>query len=140
MIATSGFEAVDWALLAIIVVLLAGSGFLALAETSLVRTSRVRARALVDDERRGSRQLAALVERPETFLNPVLLLVLICQLVSATLVGVLASSPKYGVVRSIRASYSVLRTLHFVFLVSHPSSFITQHSYFDPPRLWVEPW
>ncbi len=31
-----------------------------------------------------------LVERPERFLNPILLLVLVCQLVSATLVGVLA--------------------------------------------------
>ncbi|MGH8980667.1 MAG: hemolysin family protein, partial [Acidimicrobiales bacterium] len=33
-----------------------------------------------------------LVEHPENFLNPVLLLVLVCQLVSATLVGVLASA------------------------------------------------
>ena len=78
-------------LLAIIIVLLVGSGLLALAETSLVRTSKVKAKSLADDGRRGARPLVRLVEHPEKFLNPVLLLVLICQLVSATLVGVLAS-------------------------------------------------
>jgi CBS domain containing-hemolysin-like protein len=86
----TGFRTSDWALVAVIVVLLAASGLLALAETSLVRTSRVKATALAADHRRGSRQLVELVEHPERFLNPVLLLVLVCQLVSATLVGVLA--------------------------------------------------
>ncbi len=44
----------------------------------------------MDDHRRGAGPLLRLTEHPEQFLNPVLLLVLICQLVSATLVGVLA--------------------------------------------------
>ncbi len=92
MTATTGFRGVDWLLIAVIVVLLGLSGFLALSETSLVRTSRVKAKALLDDNRRGARQLVRLVEHPEQFLNPLLLLVLICQLVSATLVGVLASA------------------------------------------------
>ena len=102
MIAATGFRAVDWLLIAVILVLLAVSGLLALAETSLVRTSRVKAKALLDEHRRGARQLVRLVEHPEQFLNPVLLLVLICQLVSATLVGVLASR----VVGRARASWS----------------------------------
>ena len=63
---------------------------LALAETSLVRTSRAKALALEDDHHRGARQLVRLVEHPETFLNGVLLMVLVCQLVTATLVGLLA--------------------------------------------------
>ena len=92
VVATGGFRATDWVLLAVVVVLLAASGLLALAETSLVRTSRVKAKALLDERRRGARPLTRLVERPEQFLNPVLLLVLICQLVSATFVGVLASA------------------------------------------------
>jgi putative hemolysin len=90
VIGTTGWRPVDGALLAVIVVLLAGSGVLALAETSLVRTSRVKAQSLLDQHRHGSRPLARLVEHPERFLNPILLLVLVCQLVSATLVGVLA--------------------------------------------------
>jgi putative hemolysin len=89
-IAATGWRPVDAALLAVIVVLLFGSGILALAETSLVRTSRVKARSLSDQHRRGARPLVRLVEKPERFLNPILLLVLVCQLVSATLVGVLA--------------------------------------------------
>jgi putative hemolysin len=92
VIAETGFQPIDWLLVALIVVLLAFSGLLALAETSLVRTSRVKAKSLLDEGRRGSRQLVRLVEHPEQFLNPVLLLVLVCQLVSATLVGVLASA------------------------------------------------
>jgi putative hemolysin len=91
VVAAAGFRATDWVLLVVIVVLLVASGLLALAETSLVRTSRVKARALLDEHRRGARPLTRLVEHPEQFLNPILLLVLICQLVSATLVGVLAS-------------------------------------------------
>ena len=87
----AGFQPVDGVLIAVIVVLLVFSGMLALAETSLVRTSRVKAKSLADEQRRGARQLVRLVEKPERFLNPVLLLVLICQLVSATLVGVLAA-------------------------------------------------
>jgi CBS domain containing-hemolysin-like protein len=71
-----------------VVILLGLSALLALAETSLVRTSRSRARALVEKGARGARSLSRLVEHPERFLAPVLLLVLICQLVSATLIGV----------------------------------------------------
>ena len=91
MIATVGFRAGDVILLAVMVLLLVGSGFLALAETSLVRTSKVKAYSLAEDKRKGSAPLTRLVEHPDRFLNPVLLLVLVCQLVAATLVGVLAS-------------------------------------------------
>jgi CBS domain containing-hemolysin-like protein len=92
LVASAGLHPVDWVLIAVIVVLLAASGVLALAETSLVRTSQVKAKALLDDRRRGARTLVRLVEHPEQFLNTVLLLELVCQLVSATLVGVLASA------------------------------------------------
>jgi putative hemolysin len=86
----SGFHATDAALLVVVVVLLFGSAVLALAETSLVRTSRAKALALEDDRHRGAKQLVRLVENPSTFLNGVLLMVLVCQLVTATLVGLLA--------------------------------------------------
>jgi CBS domain containing-hemolysin-like protein len=91
VLATTGFHAVDAILIVVIAVLLVGSGVLAMAETSLVRTSRIKAKSLVDEKRRGARQLARLVENPSNFLNPILLLVLICQLVSATLVGIVAA-------------------------------------------------
>jgi putative hemolysin len=87
---TSSFKATDGILIAVVVVLLVLSAGLALAETSLVRTTRAKAMSLEDDGRRGARQLVRLVQNPQGFLNPVLLLVLICQLVTATLVGILA--------------------------------------------------
>jgi CBS domain containing-hemolysin-like protein len=88
--AAASFGATDWILLVVVVVLIALSALFSMSETSLTRTSRVKAMSLEDDERRGARQLVHLVEHPERFLNPVLLLVLICQLVAATLVGILA--------------------------------------------------
>jgi CBS domain containing-hemolysin-like protein len=80
----------DWVLLAIVVVLLAVSAGLAMAETSLVRTSKAKAKALEDEGRRGSHRLVRLVEHPQRFLNGVLLLVLVSQLLVATIVGILA--------------------------------------------------
>jgi putative hemolysin len=84
------FSAGDGILLVVVILLLGASAVLALAETSLVRTSRAKALALEDERHHGARQLVRLVEHPETFLNGVLLVVLICQLVTATLVGLLA--------------------------------------------------
>jgi putative hemolysin len=88
--AASRFRPTDWILIALVLLLLVASAGLALAETSLVRMSRTKAMALEDDGRRGSGSLLRLVQDPEGFLNPVLLLVLISQLVTATLVGILA--------------------------------------------------
>jgi CBS domain containing-hemolysin-like protein len=92
VIIASGWRTSDLYELIAIVILLAASGLLATAETSLVRTSRIKAISLADQHRRGAKKLLGLVEHPERFLNPILLMVLICQLVSATLIGVLASA------------------------------------------------
>jgi CBS domain containing-hemolysin-like protein len=91
LVSTVNFTAADGVLVVVVLLLLAASALLALAETSLVRMSRAKAAALVDDGRRGAKVLVRLTENPQGFLNPVLLLVLVCQLVVATLVGILAS-------------------------------------------------
>ena len=115
----------DTVLVAVVVVLLALSGFFAMAETSLVRMSKSRARSLRDEGRRGSRPLLRLAEAPETFLNPLLLLVLICQLVSATLVGVLAGHlfGAAGVLVATAAEVVVI----FVVFEAIPKNFAVQH-------------
>ncbi|HEX8771606.1 MAG TPA: hemolysin family protein, partial [Acidimicrobiales bacterium] len=64
--------------------------FLAMAETSLTRMNRVKALTLVEEGRRGAPALLRLVEHPERFLNPVLFTTLLCHLVAATLIGVIA--------------------------------------------------
>jgi len=78
-------------MLVVIVVMLLASTFLALAETALTRMTRTKAQALVEEGRPGAARLLDLVERPERFLNVVLLVVLVFQLVQATLTGILAS-------------------------------------------------
>src|ERR1019366_7334960 len=88
--ASEHFGTTDVILVVVVVVLLVASALLALAETALVRTSKAKALSLRDERRRGSGRLVRLVENPQAFLNPILLLVLICQLVTATLVGILA--------------------------------------------------
>jgi CBS domain containing-hemolysin-like protein len=78
-----------WMIVAILV-LLGVLSFLALAETGLTQMSRVKAQALADDGNPQGPRLVRLVERPERFLNPVLLAINICQTVQATLTGILA--------------------------------------------------
>lgn len=91
ILAASRFSPGDIGLLVAVVVLLAISALLSLAETGLVRTSKARARSLVEAHRRGARSLLRLVEDPEQgYLAPVLFVVLVCQLVAATLVGIVA--------------------------------------------------
>ncbi len=70
--------------------------------------NRIKAKALVDEKRRGARQLARLIENPERFLNVILLLVLICQLVSATLVGVVAEHLLGGIGVLVGAAFEVV--------------------------------
>ena len=126
LLATSGFRTEDAILIVVIIVLLAGSGVLAMAETSLVRMSKVKAKSLVDEKRRGARQLARLVEKPANFLNPILLLVLICQLVSATLVGIVAEHlfGGWGVLLGIVFEVVVI----FVFFEAVPKNWAVQHA------------
>jgi putative hemolysin len=120
LIAVEGFHTEDSVLIVVIVILLAVSGLLALAETSLVRMTRIKAKAMVDEKRRGARQLARLVENPAGFLNPILLLVLICQLVSATLVGVVAEHLLGGIGVLVGAAFEVI--VIFVFFEAVPKN------------------
>jgi putative hemolysin len=120
VIATSGLTGADYVYLVVIIVLLAASGMLALAETSLVRMNRIKAKSMVEEKRRGARQLARLVEKPAQFLNPILLLVLICQLVSATLVGVVAEHLLGGIGVLVGAVFEVV--VIFVFFEAVPKN------------------
>jgi CBS domain containing-hemolysin-like protein len=126
LLAAEGFHLEDGLLVLIIAVLLAASGVLAMAETSLVRMNRIKAKSLVDEKKRGARQLARLVENPANFLNPILLLVLICQLISATLVGIVAEHlfGGLGVVLGIVFEIVVI----FVFFEAVPKNWAVQHA------------
>jgi putative hemolysin len=121
----SRFRSTDWILIGTVVVLLVVTAALALAETSLVRMSRTKAMALEDDGRRGAGSLLRLVQHPEGFLNPVLLLVLVSQLVTATLVGILADR-WFGAVGVVAATVFEVVVI-FVFAEALPKNWAVQN-------------
>jgi len=83
-------SSVDILLALVAVVLIIASGFLALAETALTRMNLIKALTLQERRRRGAGTLARLMEHPERWLNPLLFVLLVCNLVAATLVGLVA--------------------------------------------------
>ena len=111
---------------AIVVGLIFLAGFFAMAETSLTRISRIKAITMEEEGRRGAARLTSLVEHPERFLNPVLLLVLVCHIIAATLVGALAEQlfGALGVVVAIFFEVVVI----FVFAEAAPKTWAVQHT------------
>jgi putative hemolysin len=112
-------------MLVAIVLLVVTAAFLALAETSLTRMSRVKALALQEEGRRGAGLLIRLVDHPERFLNPILLLVLVCHLVAATLVGVLATR-FFGALGVAAATFFEVVVI-FVLAEAAPKTWALQH-------------
>jgi CBS domain containing-hemolysin-like protein len=117
-------SAAEWLLAAVIVLLVLGVGLFAMAETSITRMSRVKAIALEEEGRRGSRRLVRLLEHPERVLNPILLLVLVFQLLLATLVGVL-TGPHGAAGVAIGFVFEVV--VIFVLAESAPKTWAIQH-------------
>jgi len=98
---------------------------LAVAETALTRINRSKANALVEEGRPGAHHLLALVEKPERFLNPLLLVILVCQVVEAALAGVLADRlwGGWGLVGVIVLNVIVV----FVFAEAAPKTWAVLH-------------
>ncbi|MFF4773587.1 hemolysin family protein [Microtetraspora fusca] len=71
------------------VVLIVVGGLIASAETALSRISRVRAEEFVKEGRRGALRLQAIVKDPPRYLNLLLLLRLICELVATVIATLL---------------------------------------------------
>lgn len=114
----------DVGILAAVVGLIALAGFLALAETSLTRMNRVKAMTLEEEGRRGASRLTRLVEHPERFLNPVLLLLLICHVVASILVGILFE--QYGAWGIVLATFMEVVVI-FVLAEAAPKTWAVQH-------------
>jgi putative hemolysin len=112
--------------LAAIVVLLGILVVLAVAETSLTRVNRVKVITLVEEERRGARALARLIEHPERFLNSILLLVKVCQTVTAILVGFVAGR-LFGAIGVVLGAFLNVVVL-FVLTEAAPKTWAIQHT------------
>ena len=122
-------------MLVAVMALISTAGFLAMAETSLTRTSRVKALTLAEEKRRGANALLHLVEHPERFLNPILLLVLLCHLVAATLVGILSEDLFGALGVAVAVAFEVV--VIFVLAEALPKTYAVQHA--DRASLIVAP-
>jgi CBS domain containing-hemolysin-like protein len=120
------FTTADAWLLVVVAVFIALSAFLALAETGLTRTSRVKAVALEEQGKRGATALLRLMEHPERTLNPVLFLLLLCNTVAATLVGVVAAHAFGPLGVAIATAFEVV--VIFIFAEAMPKTWAIQHS------------
>ena len=112
-------------MLVAVFVLIGAAAILAMSETALTRTNRIKALTLSEEQRRGSQALVRLVEHPERFLNPVLLLVLLCHLVAATLIGVIAERLFGPVGVAVATAFEVV--VVFVLAESLPKTYAVQH-------------
>ena len=101
-----------WMAVAIVALTLL-SVFTAMAETSLLRISKAKAKSLVEEGKPGAVALQELVESPERWLNALLLVVLVSQIVQASLTGVLAGNlfGAKGVIIGVALNVSVMYVL-----------------------------
>jgi len=108
-----------------IIALLVVSAFLAMAETALTSLSRTTVTALQEEGSRGANTLKHLIDEPEHFLNPVLMVLLLCELSEAVLVGVLSYRwwGPWGVVFASIINMAVV----FVFTEAAPKTWARQH-------------
>jgi putative hemolysin len=123
---TRALQTTDIWLLVVVFVFIVISGFLAMSETGLTRMNRVKAIALEEQGRRGATALRKLIEHPERAINPVLFLLLLCNTVAATLVGVVAAHVvgPLGVV--VATAFEVV--FIFVFAEAAPKTWAVQNT------------
>jgi CBS domain containing-hemolysin-like protein len=116
----------EWLILVAIVVLFLVSIALAMAETAFTRMSRIRALALEEEGVKNAGRLAVMLESPVSTLNSLLLVVLACQLSSATLIGVLVE----GLLGAIGVAVGTVAevVLFFVFAEVAPKTYALQHT------------
>jgi CBS domain containing-hemolysin-like protein len=124
----------DTGLLVLAFVLVVIAGVFAMVETAISRTSRVRADALLRDDRRGAERLAALVAEAPRYLNVVLLLRIAAELTAVSIVTaiVVRARSDSGWV-SIVVAAALMVVVSFVLVGVAPRTIGVQHS--DPVAL-----
>jgi putative hemolysin len=108
-----------------IVILFAASGVFAFAETAFVKASRIKLHSLAERGNRRAARVLDLYEHQERTLNSVLLLLLGCQMVSATLLGSVLE-PTYGTAGLLVGSLLEI-TIFFTFAEVAPKTYAVTH-------------
>jgi putative hemolysin len=119
----------------IVVLLVFTVTFLAMAETALTRITKIRAASLLEDGRRGADALVRLVNHPDRFLNPLLLLIMSLHFAISTIVAILVgdSLPPWGTGAVVGTEISTV----FVISESAPKTWALQNT--DRAALLVAP-
>lgn len=134
-----------WMMVAICVLLLIAIGT-AVAETAIVRITRPKASALSDEGRSGSSPLLELVESPERWINSLLLVALLCQLVQATLTGIVVGRIFDNSPLAIAIATALNVAIVFVLAEAAPKTWALQHPEraalvsARPVKMFVELW
>jgi len=120
------FATEDVVLLVVVGVLIVCTGFLAMAETALTRTTKLKALTLVEEKRRRAATLLWLVQHIDQVLPIVLFALAVTTLVAATLVGVVAGHAfgPLGVV--VATAFEVV--IIFVLAELAPKTWAVQHT------------
>jgi CBS domain containing-hemolysin-like protein len=116
----------DWILIAIVAVLFCFSILLALAEMAFSRMNRIRALALEEEGRRGAARLARMLEHPERTINSLLFLVLVSQLTTASLIGIVLER-QFGAI-GVLIGLVIQVLLFFVIGEAAPKTYAIQHT------------
>jgi len=98
-----------------LVLLIALAAFLAASETSLMRVGRIRVRYLADKKVNKATRLQRLIEDPDYFLPPLLLMVLLVQLTSASLATWITTRLTHNAGIGVLVGTAVLTVLMFIF-------------------------
>ncbi len=98
-----------------LVLLILFAAYLAASETALMSVSRIRVKYLVEKDVARARKLEKLIENPDYFLPPLLLMVLVVQLTSASLTTWLTTRLTHNAGIGVVAGTVVLTIFMFVF-------------------------
>ena len=101
------------------------SAVLAASETAITNVPRAKALALREEGRRGAAPLLRMLEHRERYLNPVLLLILLCHLTTAAVVGLVAES--YVGPVGIGLSVVIVGVVVYVLAEAAPKTYALQH-------------
>ena len=116
----------DWLILVVVVVLFLFSIVLAMSEMAFARMNRIRALALEEEGKKGAARLARLLEHPERTINSLLLLVLVSQLTTASLLGILLERQFGGI--GVVVGLVLQIVLFFVIGEAAPKTYAIQHT------------
>jgi CBS domain containing-hemolysin-like protein len=125
----------DYLSLLIVFIAIVMVGFLGASEVAITRMNRVRAVRLREERRRGSNQLARIVENPAPYLNVVLILTLLIT-IGGTTVATSFAVRHFGNAGEIVATI-VLTLVLFVFADVTPKTFAIQRT--DGVALFIAP-